>query len=305
MTVPGLWGLVLAGGDGRRLEDLSRAINGVAVPKQYCRIFSRRSLLEGTLDRVHGLIAPARTMVIVNASHLPWARRQAGAIPTQNLLVQPSNRDTGPGLLYALMRMEQQVGDVPVAVFPSDHFVDDGWRFNAHVVDACRLLARRPDRVVLLGIPPRRPEAGLGYIELGARVAGFHNGFAVERFWEKPSPAMARDLCAAGSLWNSFVMVFRVRRMLEIIRSVMPTAYAQMSALRDSVPAETVYARLARWSFSNCVLAPMAGQLLAVRVEGVYWNDWGTPEAIRDTLRSLSLPASPALLPLGEERLAG
>ena len=31
----GLWALVLAGGDGRRLQDLTRRIAGAPIPKQY------------------------------------------------------------------------------------------------------------------------------------------------------------------------------------------------------------------------------------------------------------------------------
>jgi len=55
------WALVLAGGDGVRLRELTRHIAGVPIPKQYCKITGDHSLLEMTLSR----IAPSRNYVNV------------------------------------------------------------------------------------------------------------------------------------------------------------------------------------------------------------------------------------------------
>jgi mannose-1-phosphate guanylyltransferase len=286
-----LWGLVLAGGDGQRLQSLTRAVSGHPIPKQYCRLLNRRSLIETTLARVNQLIEPACTMVIVNRDHLPLARPQMPSVPLANVVVQPCNRDTGPGVLYALLALERRVGDTPVAVFPSDHFIDDDRRFNTHVCDAYRLLARFPEKIVLLGLPSRHPQAGFGYIEQGAPLVGFHNGYRVAGFFEKPSPVMVQRLHATGCLWNSFVMVFNVRRMLDLIRVAMPDAYASMAGIGRGGSAEALYRQMEGWNFSQAVLADIASELLVVRVDGVYWNDWGTPQAIQDTLRSLRMPA--------------
>jgi hypothetical protein len=53
------WALVLAGDGGTRfLRELTRAITGAPIPKEYCRILGDRSLLETTLDRVAGFAPP-------------------------------------------------------------------------------------------------------------------------------------------------------------------------------------------------------------------------------------------------------
>jgi mannose-1-phosphate guanylyltransferase len=57
-----VWGLVLAGGDGTRLQGLTRQLTGKPIPKQYCRIIGNRSLLETTLTRIVPLCPPARTL---------------------------------------------------------------------------------------------------------------------------------------------------------------------------------------------------------------------------------------------------
>src|SRR5258707_12475770 len=85
------WALVLAGGDGTRLQSLTRLIAGAPIPKQYCRILGPRSLLETTLWRIAPLITAARTLAIINRDHLPIAGSQLRSLDTRNVLVQPRN----------------------------------------------------------------------------------------------------------------------------------------------------------------------------------------------------------------------
>ena len=82
------WALVLAGGDGKRLQEFTREIAGVPIPKQYCRLLGEQSLLEATLARTLRFAPPERTLVVVNDNHLALARAQLGALPSQNVLVQ-------------------------------------------------------------------------------------------------------------------------------------------------------------------------------------------------------------------------
>ena len=71
LTSESLWALVLAGGDGTRLQSLTYLIAGAPIPKQYCRILGPRSLLETTLWRIAPLVATERTLAIINRDHLP------------------------------------------------------------------------------------------------------------------------------------------------------------------------------------------------------------------------------------------
>src|SRR5207253_5128670 len=150
----GLWALVLAGGDGTRLRELTRLISGAPIPKQYCRILGDRSLLEATLARVAPLVPRERTVVIVNRGHLELAWSQLAALPAQNLLVQPGNRDTGPGVLFSLLALARRQPDATVAVFPSDHHIGDERRFRAHVARMAQLVDEHPEKVALLGVEP-------------------------------------------------------------------------------------------------------------------------------------------------------
>src|SRR5258706_5685150 len=96
LTKENLWALVLAGGDGKRLQTFTRLITGAPIPKQYCRILGRESLLEATMARAELFVSPRRSLAIVNRVHLDLARVQLNALPHDNVIVQPCNRDTGP-----------------------------------------------------------------------------------------------------------------------------------------------------------------------------------------------------------------
>ena len=75
------WALILAGGDGTRLQSLTRAITGRPIPKQYCRIDGERSLLEWTLDRLRGVVPLRRTLAVIAEAHRELALAQLGHLP--------------------------------------------------------------------------------------------------------------------------------------------------------------------------------------------------------------------------------
>jgi mannose-1-phosphate guanylyltransferase len=286
------WALVLAGGDGMRLRALTRALTGRPVPKQYCRITGDCSLLEATLARIAPLVPRARTLVIVNRDHLAFAARQLRSLPPDNVIVQPRNCDTGPGMLLSLLTLARRAPDARLAVFPSDHYVADQGAFLHHVERAARLAARRPGRIVLLGIPPERPERHYGYIEPGSPLRFPDDGEAhgVSAFHEKPDPAEAVRLVRRGGLWNSFVMAFQLRPVLSLLARLRPDDFGQMKRLVVSPGRiDDVYRSLMPWNFSSGFLARVVPHLAVVRAEDTGWSDWGTRRAIEQTFAILRL----------------
>jgi mannose-1-phosphate guanylyltransferase len=280
------WGLVLAGGDGVRLQALTRALTGVAIPKQYCRLTGDRSMLEATLDRIAPLVPAHRTLTIVNRDHLEHAHPQLQGLPASNVLVQPQNRDTGPGLLFGLHRLGLCAPCATVAVFPSDHYVREDGVFLAHVARAFDLVQRFPEKIVLLGMTPDRADPGLGYLELGRRLRGAGNAgvFRVAAFVEKPGVETAARIIRRGALWNTFVMLFRLETMIALLRRRRPSDCDALSQI-----AHADYASLPAWNFSRDFLAHVAEELLVLRVGDVGWSDWGTPEAVERTLLDLNI----------------
>jgi len=63
------WGVVLAGGDGKRLLPLTRKISGDDRPKQFCALTAGETLLDQTLRRISPLIAEQRTLLLLTQTH--------------------------------------------------------------------------------------------------------------------------------------------------------------------------------------------------------------------------------------------
>ena len=288
------WALILAGGDGARLRALTRQITGEPCPKQFCPLLDGETLLDRTRRRVDLLTRADRQVVVVTRAHEPYYRPLVADLAPGRLVVQARNRGTAPGVLYPLLRIADLAGDVPVAVFPSDHFVADDRVFVGAVSDALSALTVRPDLVVLLGVDAAEPETEYGWIEADEQPLAIEGEpvFPIRHFWEKPSPELARSLFTRGCLWNSFVMVGRVAAFLDLIAAGLPEllrAFEPLRRMRDrsreDAVARRVYAALPDRSFSEGVLVPAADRLGVMRVKGVEWSDLGNADRVLATVR--------------------
>ena len=110
----------------------------------------------------------------------------------------------------------------------------------------------------------------------------------MRRFWEKPSPQIARDLFERGCIWNTFVMVGRVQAFLDIIRHAAPELYETFEELGPDITEETlqsIYEHLPPADFSKLVLSGAAANNLGVFSLGdVGWTDLGGPRRVTTIL---------------------
>jgi mannose-1-phosphate guanylyltransferase len=287
------WSLILAGGDGVRLRPLTRAISGDGCPKQFCPLLDGETLLDRTRRRVDLLTRFDHQAIVVTRPHEAFYAPLVRDLAPGRLIVQPDNRGTAAGVLYPLLRIADLAGDVPVAIFPSDHYVDDDHAFVAAAAAGLDALRDRSDLVVLLGIEPDTPETEYGWIEADERPLPLESAllFPIRRFWEKPSAELAATLLARRCLWNSFVMVGRLSAFLDLLLAGAPELVAAFDPLRRAIGtarepfvAEQIYGRLPSINFSERVLVPGAARLGTVRVKGVEWSDLGNVQRVLDTI---------------------
>jgi mannose-1-phosphate guanylyltransferase len=286
---------VLAGGDGKRLQDYIRIARGEDLPKQYVNFVGRRSMLEHTFDRVERLISARQIVTVVSKQHLRHGavRDQLSRRAPENVIVQPENKETGPGIFLPLMHLYKRCPDATVAVFPSDHFMLEEDRFMDHVAVAAQAVAHDPSRIVLLAMEAQYPEVEYGYVvprENHGRlnIWGIRN---TARFIEKPDPLTARHLVDTGGLWNTMIMVFKVRTLLTILQRLHPTMHEHFSRIYDAIGtlAETrtideVYRTLEPINFSKGFLELVAATspetISVLPVLQVFWSDWGSPKRL-------------------------
>ena len=110
--------------------------------------------------------------------------------------------------------LEKRAPETVLGVFPSDHTIGDPERFRL-VLKAGTQLAASGRKMVVLGVPPTRPETGYGYIELGAASVPVRVGQEcisvrrVRRFTEKPDSQRARAFVRSGNYaWNSGIFLW-------------------------------------------------------------------------------------------------
>jgi mannose-1-phosphate guanylyltransferase len=299
---PGRSAIILAGGDGTRLRDLTRLIAGDDRPKQFCALAGESTLIDETRRRVALSVPPAQTFFSVTATHARFYAPLLADVPSGQIVAQPENRGTAPGILYALLRVAAVAPRHSVVILPSDHYVSDDARFMAHVDAAFELVADRPGLIALLGIHPDRPETEYGWIEPDDPIArprgrAFHG---VRRFWEKPDAALARTLYESGCLWNSFVMIGRAVTLLDLIEQTLPDLTRAFLPIRrfmdtplEAAMLEAVYQKLPGADFSKGVLGVSPARLTVLPVRGVAWSDLGRPERVlalgRTAVRSRAL----------------
>jgi mannose-1-phosphate guanylyltransferase len=292
------YAVILAGGDGTRLRDLTFAAAGDDRPKQFCSFMGNGSLLELTRRRVSRSITTENTFFSLTKKHERFYTPELGNVPDTLKVIQPDGRGTAPAILYSLMRIAKQDPNARVAFFPSDHYFADDKAFMERVEVAFGSLELNSSSVVLLGIQPDKPETSYGWIEPAETLFGHLAGSVsrVSRFWEKPTRGVAEHLYKSGCLWNSFVMIGHVQVFLDMFRRHLPDMFRMFDASstlfgtrQESAVVRSIYTWIGVTNFSSEILEKCSDELLVMRVGDVGWCDLGEPQRVIGTLNTLGI----------------
>ena len=280
------WALILAGGDGTRLQKLTSKIAGDSRPKQFCRIFGNKSLLRQTRERLRPVFRETQTMFVVTKTHERFYNDELFDAPASTLVVQPANRGTGVAVTAAVLRVLQHDPEAIVAFFPSDHYFADDAGFQATVRSAIALATQQPESLILVGAAPRWPEVEYGWIEPGRGIMSA-DGISVRRvarFWEKPALGIARQLMHDGGLWNTFVTIGHSNAFLDLLMSTVPTVVSEIAASHACRDMDRAYRAIDLIDFSKHVLSPHAERLLVIPDGSSGWTDLGNENRVMGML---------------------
>jgi mannose-1-phosphate guanylyltransferase len=293
-SVSNTWAVVLADGDGCRLQGLTTTGAGEFIPKQFCSLQRDTCLLEDAIKRAQAVALSQHIGCVVTASHRRWWTYPLQMLPHQNVFVQPNNRGTAHGILFALLQIQRCAPDSVVVMLPADHYVVNEDAMARSLRMAANLTSDNGGLVYLLGAEPDGPDPELGYIvpsEQRREVAA-----NVLRFVEKPAMHVARQLISDGALWNTFILAGSVRTLLSMFKGrFAPTITSMRDAIEltgrtpvGSVALELVYQDLEASDFSRDVLERHEQMLQVLRVPTCGWTDLGTPKRVAEAVRSLS-----------------
>lgn len=280
------WAIVLAGGDGTRLQGLTRIIEGDSRPKQFSRIFGGCSLLGQTRERLRPVFSDDRILFVVTKNHDSFYSTELADVDRSRVLEQPANRGTGVAIIAALLQVWNQEPDAIVGLFPSDHYYSDDEAFAETVQRGIEVSAKHNESIVLVGAKPQWPEVEYGWIEPGAAVGngGDKPVFGVNRFCEKPPLTEAHELMKQGGMWNTFVTIGHAAAFLELLSTRVLTAVKVISDALAAGDLDMVYHEMDTIDFSKDVLSLDPSNLLVVEDSMSGWVDLGNPQRVIETL---------------------
>lgn len=274
--------IVMAGGSGTRFWPLSRN----AQPKQLLPLWEGRTLVELTVERLARVTALER-IFIVTGEHLADAIAAVlPELPRQNIIVEPSARNTLPCIALAAAVLEQRDPDASFGIFAADAWIDGADAFAA----ACERgwAAADEGRICTIGVRPNRPETGYGYIR---QATGEGEVRPVDAFVEKPDLETATRYLAAGDyFWNAgifFLSVSTLWRELERQRPEMRqrfVAIGEALGRGDQAAVRALFDRVESISIDYGIMEAAEG--VVVTPATFEWNDVGHWGALDEVLGS-------------------
>ncbi|MFT4833984.1 MAG: mannose-1-phosphate guanylyltransferase [Marinoscillum sp.] len=204
--------VIMAGGTGTRFWPYSRNNK----PKQFLDVLGTgRSLLQMTFDRFSNEVPNENIWVVSNEIYKDLLAEQLPELPTDNILLEPSKRNTAPCIAYAAYKIREKDPQSVMVILPSDHVIFKERDF----IDVINSAVENADdeKLFTIGIQPNRPETGYGYIQFEETEATIKK---VKTFTEKPEIELAKKFVSSGDfVWNAGIFVWKTSAIIKALET--------------------------------------------------------------------------------------
>jgi mannose-1-phosphate guanylyltransferase len=227
---------IMAGGIGSRFWPMSRT----ALPKQFLDVLNTgKTLVQWTYERYAKFIPAENIFIVTSEEYVDIVKTQLPMLPIDNILAEPSKKNTAPCIAYISFKLAQMNPDAKCIVAPSDHLILEEDRFQAIVLQALDFVDNIK-ALATLGIKPTHPNTGYGYIQYeGLEVA--KDVYKVKTFTEKPDVEIAKSFIESGDfLWNAGIFAWKISSILTAFEKYQPEMYElfDQEKMHFNTPAE-------------------------------------------------------------------
>lgn len=274
-----IYAVIMAGGSGTRFWPRSRTDR----PKQLINITgsAEGGLLKKTVELIKPIIPISRIKIVTTSPQADAVKRTVSEIPDENIIIEPFGKNTAPAIGISALFIERDDPEAVMVILPADHYIEDKNKFHKTIM-AGAYQASQGDFLVTIGIPPRGPETGYGYIEADELIDKENLIYSVKSFYEKPDIDRARLFIKQGNFfWNSGIFISRTSSMLKEIAEYLPYNYTWLMKARSSLGKDgesevirEIYKEMETISIDYGVVERSKNVLMA---EGGFgWNDVGS-----------------------------
>lgn len=276
---------IMAGGIGSRFWPMSRT----GYPKQFLDILNTgKTLIQSTFDRFAHFIPTENIYVVTTESYRSIVAEQLPQIPAQNILCEPSRKNTAPCIAYISYKLAALNADANLICAPADHLITDEVSFEEICKNALTFTANIK-ALLTLGIKPTNPNTGYGYIQFEPRAVS-DNVYKVKTFTEKPDRDLAKTFVASGDfLWNAGIFVWQIKNIIRAFEQFLPEIHELFETERSLLNTDQETEAIER-IYPQCVNISIDYGIME-KADNVYvipasfgWSDLGTWASAYDTL---------------------
>lgn len=277
--------VLMAGGAGTRFWPRSRQ----NMPKQLLKIFSDRTMLQQTYDRIKDITENEKILIITGDNLKDEIINQLPLIPEKNIIAEPFGRNTAPcvALAATIINKRENGRNVVMAVLPADHLVNNVQEFQ-NILKTAENYAMESETLVTLGIKPSYPETGYGYIQRTSKLIELNKQkiYPVKTFAEKPNLDTAKRFIESGDFyWNGGIFVWSTFSILAEFEQQTPGLFEGLQELSEKIDTDKMDEGILKvYSAAKSIsidLAIMEGAKNVSVIECDFnWNDVGSWEAV-------------------------
>jgi mannose-1-phosphate guanylyltransferase len=282
------YAVIMAGGGGTRLWPLSRS----SRPKQMHKLFGDDSLFQTAVNRLAGVFAPERILVVTIREQVSQLQEQHPGIPIENFLIEPEPRGTAAVVGLSAIALKNRQDHAVMAVLTADHFIGNVDAFHSALKAAYH--AAGDFYLITLGIEPTFPATGYGYIQSGDLIGTYLNQpvYKVLRFTEKPDEDQAVEMISAGGhYWNSGMFIWEVDTILNEFAEQMPELYAGLQRIGNNWSGtgreKLIYEEWSHLEPETIDYGIMEGakNVAVIPVRDLGWSDVGSWDSLFDVIK--------------------
>jgi mannose-1-phosphate guanylyltransferase len=276
--------LILAGGVGSRLWPLSTK----EKPKQFQSFIGQETLLQQAYNRLN-FTDKDNIFVATNHEYEDLVRDQLPNLKQHQIILEPTLRDTGPSMAFAMKYLQSLFGDEEtVSIIYADQLIKETAEFQKKLVYGHKL-AQEEDKFAIIQVKAKYPNPNLGYVKIGSQLKNHQDDdievYELDHFTEKPDLETAKKFVDSFKyLWNTGFYIWKTGVFLKAIEEHAPEIHTVLEEIQDFGNCLDCYQKFPKISLDYALMEKIDPKQVLIVPAELGWSDIGTWNTLYDEL---------------------